>query len=127
MCSDAVFFYTIAGIFFVFAVIEGVRYIIMHKKLRAVTGTIIEIKRVLPDTMKAVNSKWAAFNYCIDGKTYISENRIAVPMSAQIGDTRRVKYRIDHPWRLYSLSPARFIGLLAAAILCALAGYLLHT
>ena len=126
MGAETVLFYTAAGIVFVITVIEGASLAIKRGKVGSATGTIIEIKRALEKSMHFVNSKWAAFSYQVDGHYYVSENRVAVPMTAEVGDQRKIRYLRHKPQELYNRSVVRFIVLLSAAIACALIGWLLR-
>lgn len=126
MGAETILFYTAAGIVFVFSVIEGVSLAIKCGKVGSTTGTIVEIKRALEKSMHFANSKWAAFSYHVDGQYYVSENRAAVPMTAEVGDQRRIRYLRRKPQELYSRSVVRLIILLSAAVACALIGWLLR-
>jgi len=126
MGAETVLFYTAAGIAFVIAVIEGVSLASKRGKVGSTMGTIIEIKRTLEKSMHFANSKWAVFSYHVDGQYYVSENRVPVPLTAQINDQRKIRYLRQKPRELYSRSAVRFILLLSAAIACGLIGWLLR-
>ena len=126
MSAESILFYTAAGIVSVIAVIDGVSLAIKRGKVGSTTGTITDISRALEKSMHFANSKWAAFSYHVDGQYYLSENRVAVPMTAELGDRRKIRYLLDKPQELYSRSLVRFIILLGAAIACALIGWLLR-
>ena len=123
--TGRLFFYIVALISFSIAFIEGYSLLIMRGKVVTVEGTIVDVKTVLPVAYKQSNSKLAAFLYYIDGKKYLSENFIQVPMSAKIGDTKSIKVIIDQPHKLYSGSFAKFIIMLSVFILSLLIGIFL--
>lgn len=47
------------------------------------------------------NSKLATFSYFIDGKYYISENSIPVPMRYGVGNTMTIKYNVEKPTEIF--------------------------
>jgi hypothetical protein len=95
----------------------------MRGKTVTVTGMIIDIKTALPDTYKQSNSKSASFLYYVNGEKYISENRIQVPMTAEIGNKKSIKVIIDQPQKIYTKSFTKFAIVLFLAILCAFIGF----
>jgi hypothetical protein len=117
---ETALFFGAAVVFFVLACFEGINLAIMERKVRSAIGTIVDIRTAVAGTMKVTNSKWAAFSYYIDGKAYVSENRIAVPMTAQVGDQRRIRYLIERPQMLYPRSIKRFLIILAVSMACSL-------
>ena len=75
-----------------------------------------------PETAKTRNSKWAKVTYRVDGKIYVSGNRIQVPLTAQVGNSVTVRYDLQHPERLYSYSLARIVVSLFVTVVCIVVG-----
>lgn len=117
---ETAIFFGATVVFFVLACIEGIGLAVMERKVRLAIGIIVDIRMAAAKTMKITNSKWAAFSYHVDGKAYVSTNRINVPMTAQVGDRRRVRYLIEKPQILYPRSIKRFLIVLALSMACSL-------
>lgn len=112
--AGRLYFYLISLISFSIAFKEGYGLIFMRGKVVTVIGTIISIKTALP--------KLATFLYYVNGKKYISDNFIKVPMSAKIGDTKSIKVIIDRPQKLYNGSFTKLTILFLISILSLLIG-----
>ena len=92
-------------------------------RLCRATGNIVDISTLAAETMKVYNSKWALVMYNVDGQMIISQNRIVVPMSSNIGDPVKIQYDRDNPSVLIVQSPKRFVVFMlcaAAALIIAL-------
>lgn len=120
--KEMLIFYTAAAILFIIGTIEGISLAIMGGKTKMVTGTIVDIRFTSAETMKVYNSKWALISYFINGEEYVSENRISVPMSFEVGDQVQVRYVINKPQKLYSRSTKRYIILLLLSFLFTIIG-----
>jgi hypothetical protein len=120
-----ILFYIAGGVCLVLAAVSGISLAVMRKRVDTVTGTIVDIRLTNAETMKLANSKWAHMLYYIDGKEYVSHNRIQVPMSSRVGDKRKINYIIDDPQKLYSQSLKNVLIFSFIAVLCALTAYLL--
>ena len=117
MNNDTIFLYIIAAIALCFGLINCIQFLLKQNKTAQTTGTIISIKMPNPETAKARNSKWAQVSYTVDGKSYLSQNRVQVPMALQIGATVKVRYDKLNPEKLYSFSLLRIaVSILIAAI-----------
>jgi hypothetical protein len=125
MGTADIIFYAAGAVCFILSIINGLSLVIMRNKVKPVIGTIVDIKTTNSETMRVVNSKWAHMLYQIDGKDYVSENRIFVPMSAIVGQKMKIKYIIDKPHRLYGKSIKIVLIYLLIAILCTVLAYLL--
>ncbi|MGX7149469.1 hypothetical protein [Enterococcus ureasiticus] len=79
-----------------------------HSTTEETTGIIEEVFLVAPEVMKIYNSKWAIVSFTADGEKYVSENRIQVPMSCEVGSTIKIKYDIDHPTKVWNKSIFKF-------------------
>ncbi|MGM0169769.1 hypothetical protein IGI39_004781 [Enterococcus sp. AZ135] len=71
-------------------------------KKNEVVGTIVEVFQLLPDPIEIRNTKSATFSYEIDGKYYVSENSITIPMRFEVGDKMTIKYNVDHPTEIFT-------------------------
>lgn len=127
MRIESILFYIASAILGVISIIEGVSLEKTKGKIGIAKGRILSVHCLCNEAMKVYNSKWATISYFVNGKEYISENRIQVPMSADIGDYIEVKYLIDQPKILYSRSYKRFGILLFASAICILIGYYIST
>jgi len=117
MNYETLFLYLIAAASLLFAAYNALYLILKRNRTARTTGTIISITSPNPDTAKARNSKWAVVSYKVNGKNFTSENRIQVPMAAQIGSPVTVRYDIERPKKLYSFSLIKiFTALLVAAV-----------
>ena len=75
--------------------------------------------------MRFRNSKWAKIAYKVNGKRYVSYNRIQIPMSAEVGTKITIRYDALQPDMLYSFSWKKIGIALAVAAVCAVAGTVL--
>lgn len=102
---------------------EGIILLKKRDRLCRATGNIVDISTLAAETMKVYNSKWALVMYNVDGQMIISQNRIVVPMSSNIGDPVKIQYDRDNPSVLIVQSPKRFVVFMlcaAAALIIAL-------
>lgn len=97
-----------------FCMANTASYIANKNHCKETQGTILSLKTINPSTEKMRNSKWALITYTVNGKTYTSQTRIQVPMSAAIGTPVSVRYDTRQPEKLYSFSTKRII--ISAAI-----------
>ena len=102
MKNDTIFLYLIASVSFLFALYNALAFWAKRNMTGKTTGTINSITSPNPETAKTRNSKWAKVTYRVDGKIYVSGNRIQVPLTAQVGNSVTVRYDLQHPERLYS-------------------------
>lgn len=118
MDRETIFLYLIAAVSLLFAAYNGLCFIFKHNRTAQTAGTIISIISPNPETAKARNSKWAKVSYKVNGSNYISQNRVQVPMTAQIGSQVTVRYDIEQPEKLYSFSALRIFVALCIAAIC---------
>lgn len=117
MTEETLFLYLIAAVSFLFAFYNAFRFFTKRSQTAQTTGTIISITSPNPETAKARNSKWAKVTYRVNGNSYTSQNRVQVPMTAQIGSSVTVRYDLKQPERLYSFSLTRiFVSVLIAGV-----------
>ena len=122
MKNDTIFLYLIASVSFLFALYNALAFWAKRNITGKTTGTINSITSPNPETAKTRNSKWAKVTYRVDGKTYVSGNRIQVPLTAQVGNSVTVRYDLQHPERLYSYSLARILVSLFVTAVCIVVG-----
>lgn len=119
---DTILLYIIAILAFGFGLVNFIQFLMKRGQTAQTVGTIISIKNTNPQNTKYRNSKWATVSYTVNEKAYQSQNRIQVPISAQVGTTIPVCYDIDHPEKLYRFSVTRIVvSFLIAAVCAALA------
>ena len=111
MKNDTIFLYLIASVSFLFALYNALAF--WAKRNMTAPN---------PETAKTRNSKWAKVTYRVDGKIYVSGNRIQVPLTAQVGNSVTVRYDLQHPERLYSYSLARIVVSLFVTVVCIVVG-----
>ena len=115
MNNDTIFLYLIASVSFLFALYNALAFWAKRNMTGKTTGTINSITSPNPETAKTRNSKWAKV-------TYLSGNRIQVPLTAQVGNSVTVRYDLQHPERLYSYSLARILVSLFVTVVCIVVG-----
>ena len=109
MKNDTIFLYLIASVSFLFALYNALAFWAKRNMTGKTTGTINSI------TSPKVT-------YRVDGKIYVSGNRIQVPLTAQVGNSVTVRYDLQHPERLYSYSLARIVVSLFVTVVCIVVG-----
>lgn len=117
MRKEILLLYAISAALAVFAIADRLSLIFTKRQVQQTKGTIVDISYAAAQTMRIYNSKWAVMSYWVNGRNYLSENRMLVPMDAEIGDQLPVRYYIDQPARLCNRSyrwPA--IALLAGVV-----------
>ena len=119
---DTIFLYIIAILAFGFGLVNFIQFLMKRGQTAQTFGTIISLKNTNPQNTKYRNSKWATVSYKVNVKTYQSQNRIQVPITAHVGTTTPVRYDINHPEKLYRFSVTRIVvSFLIAAVCAALA------
>lgn len=117
--AQAIVIFGVAAAFSI--VYSAYQYIsfIMNKDLISYTiATIIDTTTVAPESMKKNNSRWATVSFSVDGKGYISSNRIQVSMNASIGDEIKIAYYKDNPSELFTPSLKKSVIFLGIGVLC---------
>lgn len=115
------FLYLIAAASLIFSAYNGFCYFLKQNKTAQTTGTIISITSPNPETAKARNSKWAKVSYKVNDRKYTSQNRVQVPMTAQVGSLVKVRYDLKQPERLYSFSLVRSVVGFCISAICVVA------
>lgn len=126
MSNEKVLLFTVSAIALLFSICELISLIRNKNKVRGIKAEIIDIQFVAPESMKIRNSKLATARYYINGKMYVSENRVIVPMYREIGDSIEVKYFIDNPCLLYTRTVNRFFIAMLIGIISFIVGYLVQ-
>lgn len=110
------FIYLAAILFLVLGTADLGRNFLSRHNTDYTIGRVVSIWQPNPEAVKRGNSKWANFSYSIDGKKYISNNRIQVSMSTKIGEKKRIKYDKRNPEKLYGFSVKRGLILLMVSL-----------
>ncbi len=122
MDGETVFLFFAAGMALCFGLANGILFLLKKNSTAKTTGTVTSVWTTLPERTKFRNAKWASVSYKVNGKTCQSQNRIQVPMAAQIGTPVTVRYDRRRPEKLYSFSTLRIaVSLLVAAVCLAAA------
>lgn len=103
-----------------FAAGNGYGFLLKHNRTATVEGHVYSISMTAPKK-SGKNSKWAKIAYTVNGKKYISQTQIQVPLTAEIGTKITVRYDTFYPQKLYHFSLLKIIISLAIAILCIIA------
>lgn len=120
MDNELVFLTIITIIILGFCIVNIVSYLINKNHTKETEGTVISVKMLNPKTEKMRNSKWAIVTYKVAGKNYTSQNRIQVPMSAEIGSHIPVHYNTKQPQTIYQFSAKRIVVSALIFIICML-------
>lgn len=81
-------------------------------------GTVMSVTTAIPETSKKNNSKWAVVSYCVNGKRYLSEKRVQVPLHCRVGSQVKIYYHKNDPGKVYPTAPVKTGMIIAAAIIC---------
>ena len=115
-------FLCVAGVVFVLLACKDGWNLWRNKgKTGDATGTVMELY-TSGNGKNPKDARWAVFRYEVQGREYLSENRIQIPAHAQIGTKLPVKYRKDRPQCLYTVSMKRFVMILVLGAACLLIG-----
>lgn len=118
MSGEVRFLCMIAVISFLFCIYNLVNLILIQNKSAKTTGTVISFTTAIPTENGFHNSKWAQVSYKVNGKNYISTNRIQVPFSSELGSTVEICYDKQQPEKIYSFTAARSLVSLGIMITC---------
>ncbi|WMJ79108.1 hypothetical protein RBU49_09405 [Clostridium sp. MB40-C1] len=102
----------------VYSIYQCVSFMRNKDKISYTIATIIDTNTLAPETMKKNNSKWAIVSFRVEGKEYVSSNRIQVPMNASIGDQIKIAYYKDNPRELFTPSLKKSGIFFVIGILC---------
>ncbi len=117
MGKESMFICVIAVAAVGFALFNTACLMIKRNSTAQTEGTILSFVLVNPEKAKS-NSKWAIVTYKVNGRMYTSQNRIQVPMAAQIGSSVKIRYDVARPEKLYSFSWKRVLLALLVAAVC---------
>lgn len=120
MDRDMMFLCLVAAVSFLFAAFQILCFILKRRKTAQTVGTVISVKLVNPESAKARNSKWARVSYKVNGRSFTSQKRVQVPMTAQIGSPVTVRYDVESPEKLYSFSVIKIFVAFLVTVLCIL-------
>lgn len=122
MTAEKFFFLSLFFITFIYAIKVQINLFLDRDKVKETKGRIVNIEFVLPEIMMHRNAKLATFEYYVDGRRYISENSIKMPLSANIGDVVDIKHFIDNPSILYTKTKMHFYLSILTSCICLLLG-----
>ena len=122
MNNDSIFLYIIAAAAVVYAIGNAYGFFVKGARCTVTEGTVYSIWTPGPEKMRFRNSKWAKIAYKVNGKRYISYNRIQIPMSAEVGTKITIRYDALQPDMLYSFSWKKIGIALAGAAVCVILG-----
>ena len=118
MNRDTIFLSAVAVAALGFGLANAILFLVKRNRTAKTTGTVSAVSTALPEGTRFRNSKWAAVSYQVNGKTYLSENRIQVPMASQVGSPVAVRYDTQRPEKLYCFSVSRIVISLLIAAIC---------
>ena len=124
MNSISVLLYIVALLALAYTAGHLFGFFIKHGRLTATEGTVYSIS--LNSTKKAkAHTKWGKVQYKVKGKTYISQDLVQIPDTAEIGTKVTVRYDTEFPEKIYKFSWLPIIIALALAVVCAVVGTVL--
>jgi uncharacterized membrane protein SpoIIM required for sporulation len=126
MTVERFFFFSLSLITFIYAIKVQISLFLDRDKVKETEGRIVNIEYVLPEIMMHRNAKLATFEYFVDGRRYISENSIKMPLSANIGDIIDIKYFKDNPSILYTKTKMYFYLSILTSFICLLLGLIIY-
>lgn len=121
--AQAILLFTAVSAFcIVYSAYQYASFIINKEKISYAMATIIDTITTAPETMKINNSRWALVSFRVDGKEYVSSDRIQISMSYSVGDQIRIAYYKDNPREIFTPTLKKagiffVIGILCIAIL----------
>lgn len=122
MLIEAFIFYGFALIAFIWAIVDALRFEdYLKKNIETTIATIADITIFGGEPL--YYSKLAIVNYFVNGKFYISENRVLVSRFASVGDEVKIKYFVDQPQVLYNKVVEPSLIYLTLSFILALAGF----
>ncbi len=122
MNNDSIFLYIIAALVVAYALGNAYGFFVKRARCSVTEGTVYSIWTPGPEKTRFRNSKWAKIAYKVNGKRYISYNRIQIPMSAEVGTKITIRYDALQPDMLYSFSWKKIGIALAVAAVCVILG-----
>ncbi len=125
MKTEAILFVLAATVTFLLALRELFKLLKYRGKTQETQARIIHLNTAAAPEMKVYNSKWAVVSYYVNGKQYVSEDRVNVPMKSEIGDQITVNYINDRPESLFTGSKQKLSWFIIAAIACTVIAVLL--
>ena len=85
------FIYIAAMLFLILGAVDLGRNFVLRNNTDYTIGEVVSIWQPNPEAVKRGNSKWAYFSYSVDGKNYLSKNRIQVSMSTKIVEKNKMR------------------------------------
>ncbi len=122
MYNHSILLYIFSVILFIISMIGGIRTQKEYNNTKTVVGTITDI--TLFGSEPLYFSKWANISYYVNGRFYISENRILVSRSSQVGDIIEIRYFSEQPEFIYNKKIQLYYVILILSFICALIGFL---
>lgn len=117
--AQAIVIFGVAAAFsIVYSAYQYISFMMNKDLISYAMATIIDTTTVAPEAMKKNNSRWATVSFNVDGKEYISSNRIQVSMNAYVGDQIKITYYKDNPSELFTPSLKKAGIFLGIGVLC---------
>lgn len=118
------FFFLLSSIAMIFAIGFSIKLYKDQNKIAHTIGRIVEIELLYPEVMMNRNVKLATLEYQVGGRRYFSENKMKMPISADIGDEIELRYYRLTPEVLYLYSTFHIKISLWISVACLLLGLL---
>lgn len=119
MSTKDMLLWTLAAGLAVFALYQVVWFKSKASHTGTTTGEILETETSRPAFVRRGNVKRATLKYTVEGRNYVSENKIQVPLSFKKGDKHKVYYDTENPVHLYPFNLMQVIVYLVMAVICA--------
>lgn len=92
-----ILFSIVSTVTIVSAIYNYVILFLNRNKINHTQATIFETDTVLPEIVKQWNSKFVNVQYWVNGKRYVSKDKIRVAMNKSEGDSIEITYLKDDP------------------------------
>ena len=125
MKTESIFLFFLATMLSMYAIRSLIMMSLDRKVINKTQGKVINIELVLPEIMMNRNAKLVTFEYYVDGKKHVSKNKVKMPLSAEVGDTKDIRYYINKPNTLYTRTNLHFYIPMAVSLICFLLGFII--
>lgn len=106
--GELIFVCCIAAICLLYSLVQGIQLFLFRNKVMTVKAQVMNISYAVPNKNAFRNSKWATVIYNINGKVYVSEKKIQVPMKTTTGSNVTIRCYKSNPAKLAYFSTKKF-------------------
>lgn len=102
--EELIFVCCIAAICLLYCLVQGIQLFLFRDKVMTVKAQVTNISYAVPNKTAFRNSKWATVFYNINGKVYVFEKKIQVPMKTTTGSKITIRCYKNEPEKLVYFS-----------------------